>query len=83
MFKFFDGIPTKSGFGFFLDLFKSTFIYSTNLLINDPSGKIFKHLQNLFDPKDLINNFSQLFPIYVDSRHILGNIARAFNAMRC
>jgi hypothetical protein len=82
MFNFFDEILAKSGFGLFLDLFKLTFIHSTHLLVNDPLGKVFEHLQDLFDLEDLINNFSQLFPIYVDSRHMPGNITRAFNVMR-
>jgi hypothetical protein len=82
MFKFFNEILAKSGFGFFLNLFKLTFIHSTQLLVNDLSGKVFEHFQDLFDPEDLINNFSQLFPIYVDSRRMHGNIAKAFNAMK-
>jgi hypothetical protein len=74
----------KSGFGFFKNIFKLRFIHSIHLLVNDPLGKVFKHLQNLFDPKDLINNLSQLFQIcsYVVSRHIAKSIAKAFNVMK-
>ncbi len=59
-----------------------TFIHSIHLLANDPSNKVFEHLQDLFNVEDLINKFSQLFSIYVVSRHMPRNITRAFNTMR-
>ncbi len=45
---------------------------------------VFKHFRDIFDQKDLINDFSQLFLVYsyVITRHIPGNIARAFGATR-
>jgi hypothetical protein len=48
---------------FSLDMFKSTFIHSVHLLVGRPSCTIFEHLRNIFDPKDLISDFSQLFPM--------------------
>ncbi len=45
---------------------------------------VFKHLRDLFDPKDFAIGFSQLFLVYsyVAAKCILGNIARAFGARR-
>lgn len=40
MLKFFDRIVAKSGFGFFLNIFKLRFIHLINYLVNDPLGKI-------------------------------------------
>ncbi len=45
---------------------------------------VFKHLRDIFDPKDSTNKFSQLFLvcIYVTIRHILKSIAKALGANR-
>jgi hypothetical protein len=45
---------------------------------------IFEHLRNIFDPKDLVSDFSQLFPVcsYVVTGCILGNIIKALGATR-
>jgi hypothetical protein len=40
----------KAYLDFSLDMFKSTFIYSTHLLVGRPLGMAFKHLQDVFDP---------------------------------
>jgi len=45
---------------------------------------VFEHLRDLFDPKDSINNFSQLFPMcyYVVIGHIPRSITKALGATR-
>jgi hypothetical protein len=45
---------------------------------------VFKHLKDLFDPKDLVNYFSQLFLMcyYVVVRYIPKNITRTFGVAR-
>jgi len=48
---------------FSLDMFKSTFIHSIHFLVGRPLGTIFEHLRNIFDPEDLVSDFSQLFPV--------------------
>jgi hypothetical protein len=58
MFNFFDGIPTRHRFGFYLEMFKSAFIHSVHLSIRGPLGMAFKHFQYLFDPDDSTNDFS-------------------------
>jgi hypothetical protein len=69
---------------FSLNIFKSTFIHSTQLSASGPLGMVFEHLWDLFDPKDSTSGFSQLILVcfYVDVRHILGSIAKALSAMR-
>jgi hypothetical protein len=65
-------------------MFTLAFIHSIHLSVGGPSCMVFEHLQNLFDLKDLTNNFSQLFLIYyyVVARCIFGIITWAFGAMR-
>ncbi len=84
MLKFFDGIPTKSKFGFFLNMFRLAFIHLTCFLIGGPLGMVFEHLRDLFDPKDSTNDFSQLFMVCsnVTMNYIFGNIAMALGASR-
>jgi len=67
---------------FFKNTFRSTFIHSTHLSTSGRSNMVFEHLQDLFDPKDLINNFSYLFMIwfYVVVRCILVSIVKALDA---
>ncbi len=45
---------------------------------------VFKHLQDLFDPKDSANDFSQLFLMcsYVAIKHIPENITKALSVTR-
>ncbi len=45
---------------------------------------VLKHLQDLFDPKDLVSDFSQLFMVcsYVATRHIPKSITRALGAAK-
>jgi hypothetical protein len=45
---------------------------------------VLEHIQDLFDPKDLVNGFSQLFMVcfHVAIRHTPESIARAFDAVR-
>lgn len=45
---------------------------------------VLDHLQDLFDPKDLFNSFSQLFMVcsYVAIRHIPKSIARALGVAK-
>ncbi len=46
---------------FSLNMFTSTFIHLTHLLVGGPSSMVFEHLQYIFDPKDLASYFSKLF----------------------
>ncbi len=39
------------------------FIHLAHLLANEHLDMVFKHLQDLFDPKDLINDFPHLFMV--------------------
>jgi len=45
---------------------------------------VFEQLRDLFDPKDLTNDFSKLFPMcsYVLIRHIPGSITKALGATK-
>jgi hypothetical protein len=65
---------------FSLNFFKSRFIHMLHLSPIGPSSMLFKHLQNSFNPKDLINEFSELFLvcIYINVSHVLRNIAWTF-----
>jgi hypothetical protein len=76
MFKFFDGFLTRNKFGFFLDMFKMTFIHLIHLSTCGLLSMVFKQLWDSFDTKDLINDFSKLFLVcsYVVTRRILGSI---------
>ncbi len=69
---------------FSLNMFKSTFIHLVHLLVGMPLGTIFEHLRNIFDPKDLVGDFSQLFSVcsYVVTGCILGNLVKALGATR-
>jgi hypothetical protein len=58
MFKFFDGILTKSRWFFIFNMFKSTLIHSTHLLARGPSCMVFEHFQDLFDLEDSTSDFS-------------------------
>ncbi len=35
-----------------------------HLFKNDPYGMFFKHLQDIFHPKDFVNGFPHLFQLY-------------------
>jgi hypothetical protein len=52
-----------------------------HFLVGGLSNMVFEHLQNLFDPEDLTNKFSQLFFIcfYVAARRIPKNITKVFS----
>jgi hypothetical protein len=84
MFKLFDGVLVKTYLDFSLDMFRLTFIHLTYLTGGRPSNMVFKHLQDLFNPKDLINNISQLFMVccYVIVGHISRSIAKALGVTR-
>jgi hypothetical protein len=70
----------ETNLNFSLNIFRSTFIHSTHLSTKITLSMVFEHLQNTFEPEDLANGFSQLFPMcyYVFIRRILGSIAKAF-----
>jgi hypothetical protein len=55
-----------------------------HLLANEHSNMVFEHLQDLFDLKDLINDFSHLFLVcfYVVTWRIFENIIKAFGVAR-
>jgi hypothetical protein len=65
-------------------MFKFTFIHLVHLLVHGPSCMVFKHLKDLFDPRNLVNYFSQLFLMcsYVVVRYIPKNITKTFGATR-
>jgi hypothetical protein len=44
MFRFFDGVLGRNKFGFFLKMFRLTFIHSIHLSIGGPLGMVFKNL---------------------------------------
>jgi hypothetical protein len=77
-------LELKVDFIFSLDIFRSTFVHSTHLLVGGPLGMVLEHLQDLFDPKDSVSGFSQLFMVcfHVATRHIPESITRAFDAAR-
>jgi len=56
MFTCFDGILARSKF--LKNMFMLAFIHSIHLSVGGPSCMVFEHLQNLFDLKNLANNFS-------------------------
>lgn len=60
------------------------FIHLAHLLVNEHSGMVFKHLQDLFDPKDLSSDFPHLFLVcsYVIVGHIFKNITNALGVAR-
>jgi len=74
----------NSNLEFTLDSFKSTFIWSSHLSINDFSCMVFEHLQDLFDLKDSTNAFPQFFQVcsLVVMSHIPMPIVQAFGATR-
>jgi len=59
-----------------LDSFMSTFIWLSHLSLDNLSNMIFKYLQNLFNPKDSTNAFTQISQV---GSYILMSIARALN----
>jgi hypothetical protein len=59
-----------------LDSFMSTFIRLSHLSLDDFSNMIFKYLQNLFNPKDSTNAFTQLSQV---GSYILMCIAQALS----
>jgi hypothetical protein len=59
-----------------LDSFMSTFIQLSHLSLDDFLNIIFEHLQNLFNPKDSTNAFTQLSQV---GSSILMSIARALS----
>ncbi len=60
------------------------FIHLAHLLANEHLGMVFKHLQDLFDPKDLSNNFPHLFLVcsYVVVGRIFESIIKALGVAR-
>ncbi len=50
--------PFNSNLEFFLDSFRLDFKLSLHLSIGGPLGMVFKHFQNPFDFKDLVNDFA-------------------------
>ncbi len=58
MFKFFDGILTKSRQSFLFSMFKPTFIHSIHLLVRGLSCMVFEDFRGLFDPEDSTSDFS-------------------------
>ncbi len=84
MFKFFNKFLTISKFVFFKKHFHVTFIHLVHLLANKHSCMVFKHLQDLFDPMDLTNDFPHLFLVcsYVVARCIFKSITKALGAVR-
>jgi hypothetical protein len=69
---------------FTLDSFKSTFIWSSHLLVSGFSCIVFEHLQNLFDLEDSTNAFPQLFQVcsHVVMNHIPMPIVWVFGATK-
>jgi hypothetical protein len=65
-------------------MFKSACIHLGHLLVHGPLGMVFEHFQDLFDPKDLVNYFSQLLLMHfkVVVGHIPKGIMRTFGATR-
>jgi hypothetical protein len=65
-------------------MFKSAFIHLAHLLVHGPLGMVFEHFRDLFDPKNLVNYFSQLLLMcsYVVVRHIPESITRTFGVAR-
>jgi len=57
------GFYPEIDFKFSLDIIRLTFIHSIHLLIKGLLGMVLEHLQDLFDPKDLVSGFSQLFMV--------------------
>lgn len=69
---------------FSLGMFKLTFIHSIHLSTKEPLSMIFKHLWDLFDSEDSVNNFSQLFFVcfYVVVGCIPESITKALNVAK-
>jgi hypothetical protein len=57
--------------------FKLAFQRMSHLSANGPFGMVFKHLQNIFHPKDSASGFPQLFQLYfhIAQSHIPPQIA--------
>ncbi len=60
------------------------FIHLAHLLTNEHLGMVFKHLQDLFDPKDLTSDFPHLFLVcfYVIVVRIFKSITKALGVAK-
>lgn len=68
----------------FVDFCRLIFWCMFHLSANGPFGMVFKHLQDSFDPKDLMNGLNQLHQLcsHVAMGHILGSMTRVLGTSR-